>query len=353
MPPEIYEAALGFLQRSGFPEARLLGGEPTEHPRFCEYLTRALDRGFRVVVFSGGLVPEPVLEHMAALPVDNLSVVLNAADPVEDPEALVKRQREVCRALGAKVMLGVNIRSSNQNPAYVLDWVTEYDLYRMVRVGIAHPIWGGTNDFFRFRGPRVISVFERLVTIGADIGVNVCFDCGFTPCMFSQEFVDAHADMFVDSLTGPGAPAAQSGFTNRCTGTSDDAYDAAALEADNSGSSVDQGQNVPATRIKAIGVRCNPVVDILPEGDCIACYALSRFRRFPLPPEGSRDDLVSLFDGELSPVLPAGVYRECVQCSYREKGICGGGCRARRALRLRPSALIPLDPEPMDEATHT
>ena len=53
MPPEIYDAALAFLDRSGFPEARLLGGEPTEHPRFCEYVTRASERGFRVLWAPG------------------------------------------------------------------------------------------------------------------------------------------------------------------------------------------------------------------------------------------------------------------------------------------------------------
>ena len=41
MPLETYEEALRFLRRSGFPEARLLGGEPTEHPRFCAYVDRA------------------------------------------------------------------------------------------------------------------------------------------------------------------------------------------------------------------------------------------------------------------------------------------------------------------------
>ena len=344
MPLEIYEAALGYLQRSGIAKARLLGGEPTEHPRFCEYVARALELGFSVLVFSGGLVPQPALEFMADLPTDRFSVVLNAADPTNDAEALVNRQRQVCLALGEKVMLGVNIRSSNENPTYVLEWVTKYRLSRTVRVGIAHPIWGGTNDFLRLRGPRVIPVFERLVAIGAAMGVNVGFDCGFTPCMFSQEFVDAHAEMFKPRVAGPGAPALLDRFAKQCTDASGFSYNNEGLQADNSDGSADQEQKAAATLIEALGVRCGPVVDILPEGDCISCYALSRFRRFPLPSGGSRNDLVPLFDAELSPLLPAGVHRECIQCDYREKDMCSGGCRARRALRLRPNAMIPLDP---------
>jgi len=343
MPPEIYEAALAFLQRSGFPEARLLGGEPTGHPLFCEYLNRALDRGFRVVVFSGGLVPMPVLKHMADLPAEGFSMVLNAAGPAGDSEALVRRQREICRMLGAKVMLGVNILSSNDDTGYLFDWVEEYDLCRTVRVGIAHPIWGGTNDFFRLRGRRVISIFERLVTTGAEMGVEIGFDCGFTPCMFSREFVDAHRDIFALAGTDSGAPDAVGLAAKQCTATSDAGNYAVGLQSFASEGSAGRTAMPPA-QIEAVGVRCSPVVDILPEGDCIACYALSRFRRFPLPSEGTRSDLVSLFDDELSPVLPAGVYRECVQCDYRDKGMCSGGCRARRAMRLRPNPLISLDP---------
>lgn len=346
MQPEVYEQALGFLERSGCPEARLLGGEPTEHPRFREYVSRARERGFRVVVFSGGLIPEPVLEYMAALPAESFSVVLNTADPTSDAEALVNRQRKVCQVLGARLMLGVNIRSVGQDPAYLFDWVTEYGSCRTLRVGIAHPIWGGTNDFFRLRGPRVIPVFERLVASGERLGVNVGFDCGFTPCMFSSEFVDSHAGMFMHSAPERERPTAQGWPNKRCAGVAEAKQNAAGLQLAQSDDSAGQGKKALKGRIEAVGVRCNPVVDILPEGDCIACYALSRFRRLRLPPGGARNELVSAFDEALLPVLPVGVHRECAHCDYRMKGMCGGGCRARRASRLRPNPLIQLPPEP-------
>jgi hypothetical protein len=340
MPPEVYETALAFLKRSGFPEVRLLGGEPTEHPQFREYVNRAHELGFRVVIFSGGLVPGSALEFMAALPKDRFSVVLNAADPANDAEALVKRQRKVCRALGSKVMLGVNIRTPDQDPTYLFDWVSEFDSRRAIRVGLAHPIWGGTNDFFRLRGPRVISVIERLAVLGAKIGVNVGFDCGFTPCMFSPKFVDSHTDMFLGC--NPDARPPGQGLSN-CASSSYIKRDATGLPPISSDDSV--GRKTPTALIEAVGMRCNPVVDILPEGDCIACYALSRFHRLPLPPAGTRNDLVSSFERALLPVLPVGVHRECAYCDYREKGMCGGGCRARRALRLRPNAFGPLHAE--------
>ena len=307
MPPETYETALDFLERSGFPEVRLLGGEPTEHPRFREYVDKALERSFRVVVFSGGLVPQAALDHMATLPSDRLCVVLNTADPVNDPAPLVKRQKEVCRTLGERVMLGINIYDPDQDASHVFEWVAEHGLCRTIRVGAAHPAWGGGNGFLRLRPLQPVSLFERLVAMGAEVGVEIGFDCGFTPCMFSSSFVDSHADLFMPPKA------------NR-----DDVQTEGLVES--------------------VGVRCNPVVDILPEGECIACYALSRAFRLPLC--GNRDELVAAFNRELEPMLPVGIYRDCAHCNYRKTGMCNGGCRARRAQRLRPDPLVALDTEP-------
>jgi len=319
MPPDIYEAALAFLERSGASEARLLGGEPTEHPLFCEYVTRALEQGFKVLVFSGGLIPQQAFDFLVDLPVGNILVVLNSADPATSPGALVNRQREICRALGEKVTLGFNVASRDEDPTFLFDWVDQYGLSRTIRLGLAHPIWGADNECFQLRGPRHIPLLERLVAIGTEMGIRVGFDCGFTPCMFSPEFVDSQADMFMRNDVGHGAA------------------DRLAAAAD------DSGLQSP---VEAIGVRCTPVVDILPEGDCIACFALSRFCRLPLSSEGKRDDLVSSLEYELASALPVGVYRECARCGYRAEGMCSGGCRARRARRLRPNSLALLDPEP-------
>jgi radical SAM protein with 4Fe4S-binding SPASM domain len=332
MSSEIYEAALRFLEHSRFPEVRLLGGEPTEHPRFNEYVNRARKRGFRVVVFSGGLVPQTALEHIATLPMDNFSLVLNTANPSKDQKSLVNRQRDLCRTLGSKITLGVNIWSPDQDTAHLFDWMDEYGSCRRIRVGVAHPIWGGTNEFFRLRGPRVVPLFESLFAKGAERNVNVDFDCGFTPCMFSRDFVNSHPDMFMPVESGCYAENLQS------------------ADCDDF---MDDDLSLQTGRVVSIGMRCNPVVDILPEGDCIACYALSRFRRFPMPTGGTLDDLHRTFINELLPMLPVGIHRECAYCDYLARDMCGGGCRARRALRLRPNALIPLNPAPTGDRDHT
>ena len=195
-------------------------------------------------------------------------------------------------------------------------------------MGIAHPIWGGNNEFFRLRGPRAIPLFEQLVTVGEEREVKIDFDCGFTPCMFSQDFVESHPDMFRASENG---------------------HDAANSQPADSDDFVDHDHGRHAGRERSIGMRCDPVVDILPEGDCIACYALSRFLRIPLRSGGSRNDLVRSFANKLLPMLPMGIHRECEYCNYQKRSMCSGGCRARRALRLRPNELNQLYLESTDE----
>jgi len=287
MPRDVYEGALAFVERSEVPVVRLLGGEPTEHPAFADYVELALERGFRVTVFTGGLMPDSSLECLRRLGPAGVDVLLNAAVPGSDDAACVAAQERVCAALGPQVQLGLTLRSPANGLGFLMDLIDRHGLRRRVRLGVAHPIWGGANASLRPQGALAVgSAVEAFVHTAEAGGVEIDFDCGMTPCMFSREFLASHA----------------------------------ALSA-------------------SIGTRCNPIIDVLPEGSVISCYALSRFRRVPLTGGSTRDGLVAMFDEELELLLPIGVYRDCALCEFRSSGRCNGGCRARRASRLRPDAL--------------
>ena len=287
MSHDVYERALRFLERSKIADARLLGGEPTEHPEFSEYVSLAIDRGFKVTIFTGGIVGESALRCMRDIPVGSIIVVLNAAVPDSDTEDLVTAQQGLCRTLGEKVEIGITLDSRGRQPDFVLDWIQRYGLRRRARLGLAHPILGASNRSLRLQSlPILRGVLEGFVRHAETLGIEIGLDCGFTPCMFSTEFM----------------------------------------------------QERPAFS-KSIGPRCNSIIDILPEGDVIACYALSRLRRIALTDECTRSQLLSAFDRDIEPLIPDGMGRDCITCDYRTSGRCTGGCRARRALRLRPDAL--------------
>ena len=73
---------------------------------------------------------------------------------LNDAKALVSRQRQVCRALGEKLMFGINIRSSNEKPGLSIG------LGDGVRPVLGRSGWGSRIPFGA--GPTISSGFAVL-----------------------------------------------------------------------------------------------------------------------------------------------------------------------------------------------
>jgi molybdenum cofactor biosynthesis enzyme MoaA len=58
------ETIIAFFKRSACSQVGLLGGEPTLHPHFPAIIDRFLAEGFRVKLFSNGMMPDTALEHL-------------------------------------------------------------------------------------------------------------------------------------------------------------------------------------------------------------------------------------------------------------------------------------------------
>jgi hypothetical protein len=287
-----FEQALDFLSRSNVPEATLLGGEPCLHPSFCEFVERALVRGFRVLVFSGGIIPEEALRYLEAAAREQIALMLNVARP-DDPRNSHERlqQTQVMRRLGPKVALGLNIERVNTPLEFLLDLINAYGLHRTVRVGIAHPAVGGHNAFLH---PRDYLAVGRRVSdfalCAARDSVRLEFDCGWVPCAFPKGVLE--------QLDGPA------------------------------------GQ---------VGLRCNPILDVLPGNQAIACYPLASLLREPLPAEQDSAWLSARIEDRLAPYRALTLFRRCATCGWRARGECSGGCLASRMRRLRTAeAMTPV-----------
>jgi hypothetical protein len=284
MSLETFEKALDFLQRSGIDEARLLGGEPTLHPEFPRFAEMALERGLRVRVFSNGLMPEPALRWLES---HDVAVLMNAT-------AGDRRQARTLRRLGNRVTLGFNIYTPAFDPAFLLDLIREFGLAPSIRFGLAHPTADASNRFlhpihYQAVGTRLARFHEE----ARAAGVEPSFDCGFVPCMFPPGFLDA---------LGPAAG--------------------------------------------DIGTRCSPILDILPDGQVVACYPLAALAREPLPELDAAAALRSRFSERFSGYRRLGVFRECATCEVREGGRCNGGCLAASIERLRPAVAAVSKVEP-------
>jgi hypothetical protein len=283
MTMEDFRRSLDFLERSGLTEVKLLGGEPTIHPLFNQMLDLSLDRDLRVLVLSGGLVPERALRHMEGVGDDRLAVMMNVIPPGAFSQRERDRQIEVLARIGSKVALGLNIDSPSTPLDFLITLINKYGLQRTVRLGLAHPIAGTDSDFLNARhypavGRRVADFFWRV----AEEAIRIEFDCGWVPCMFPDGFME------------------RSGITPQ-----------------------------------EVGLRCNPILDVLPGRKVIACYPMAAFATEALPDDGTDAIVAERLAARLASYRPLKIYKHCDSCAHFQAGTCLGGCIAGAMTRVR------------------
>ncbi len=276
-----FEARLDFLDRSGVDRVRLLGGEPTLHPRFPELVSRARRAGKGVTVFSNGLMPAPALACLVALPANECTVIVNVTP--EGSAATLERQRRALRKLGERAMPGLNFYCTNLDPRFLLDLVADTACRPALRLSMAHPVLSGRNRFLHPGQYRAVAV--RIVSLAgqaAAAGVRLELDCGFVRCMFSEGELESLQQAKAD-----------------------------------------------------VGWRCGPILDLDLEGRALHCLPLAGLLSLPLAPGSDASSLRAQLEEQARPYRQAGVYRECSTCAFKAAGDCSGGCLAATIRRFR------------------
>lgn len=286
LPLADLQMRLDFLDRSRVDYLRLLGGEPTLHPRFVELVRRGRAAGKRIMVFTNGRMPPQALACLEALPVEACTVLVNVHDPAAVPAGVGAQQRDTLQRLGARARLSYNIHRTDFDPGFLLDLIAETGCHPLVRVGMAQPSLSGANRYIHPRQYRAVAA--RLVPFGLDAaaaGVRVEFDCGFVRCMFAEAELDD---------------------------------------------------------LRAAGVgcewRCNPILDVDLDGNVLHCFPLARLGGLPLTREADAAGLRAAFEARTRAYRQAGVYRECSMCAFKAKGECTGGCLSATIRRFREAS---------------
>jgi hypothetical protein len=286
MSRECFASALDFLQDSGIEQARLLGGEPTLHPDFPFFVNQVLARGLRLLVFTNGLMPDKALNALARTTEEQAGILINAAAQGQVTMAQQERLNTVMNQLGPRAVLGFNITSAGVRLDFLLDRIDRWKLARTLRLGLAHPCISHDNHYLH---PNYYSrVGDTILSFAALAGArNIAleFDCGFVPCMFP------------------------------------------AVGLERLGKTVD-----------AIGRRCNPLPDILPDGRVIPCYALAGLCGQSLWEQHAAKDVQKRFEEQLAVYTAGGIFQTCSICTYKTSGQCNGGCLAGAIRRIRQSS---------------
>ena len=280
MSDNIYEKALDYLERSKIKQARLLGGEPTLHPNFTKFVQKALDRNLEIMLFTNGLISDKILDFLADIPENNLSILLNTIHPDENNLQGMKRQQAVMKKLGNTIIPGVNIYSAGQELDYLLEYVIKYNLKKEIRIGISHSVLSQNNVYLHPKEYPKIGYNIAMFKIKAKkYSIFLGFDCGFVPCMFPEEYYDLLSE-----------------------------------------------------ELKKAGTACHPIIDMLSDGTFISCYPLNNFKKIKLNDKIHAKNLMQSFDKALLPYKNVGIYPHCTSCPLF-KNRCNGGCMSFRIQR--------------------
>jgi len=271
-----------FMAVSGERSISLLGGEPTLHPQFVDFVLYLLEREFRVNVFTNGIMSSHRLlevgEHLGAVPNEKLSFVCNLNNPhqTDAPAWQQKSVEEFLGAMGPWTQPGFNIYRVDFDLEFLFDLVNRYGMKRRLRLGLAHPVPGAGTAYIKPSeiGPAI----ERLYSYRSLFeGFQLDFgpDCGFPLCKLSNE---------------------QLGWLYRM-------------------GSVD------------MRFKCGPAIDITPDMSVYACFPLSNINRrsiFEFENMGQVADFFAQTHKKIR-AEAKGIYPECDGCAQMDKGTCSGG----------------------------
>jgi organic radical activating enzyme len=126
MSEDDFEWVLDFLERSG-DDLRIIGGEPTLHPHFCDFLLEGVTRKNikHVHIFSNGTFSSKVLHAIAGCSTEKqMSMLVNCNSPQDIGEA--KYQTVINNVLHLakkpiRITLGINVYKPDLDYSYLLE----------------------------------------------------------------------------------------------------------------------------------------------------------------------------------------------------------------------------------------
>ena len=279
-----------FFEASNEPNFSLLGGEPTLHPDFVEFVLYLQERGFHVTVFTSGILSESKLtetaEYLSRINPEKLSFVCNLNAPELSTAGQLKRIEDFFRAFRDHTSLGVNIYQLDFDLSYLFDAFIKFGIRKNLRIGLAHPILGENNMFIKPADMRTMAerfmsfmpMFERYKVIPG-------FDCGMPLCVFTDEELGR---LF----------------------------------------------KVCRTNIK---FGCGPAIDIGPQMDVWACFPLSGYLKRSIYEFDDMREVAAFFKNQhhATRIEASGLFLECDSCELFDEQLCMGGCVSHQLSQMK------------------
>lgn len=178
---------------------------------------------------------------------------------------------------GKYCLLSYNIYTPEVDLAFLVDYINRYQLRKVIRLGITHPILGEDNKYIdaeelKTVGKNILKHYDLLSK--NEIRLNI--DCGFPLCMVD----DDELGKLYKLSNGP------------------------------------------------LRFSCGAAIDIGTNLDVWPCFPLSGYEKRSLYDFSTYKELLEYY-GEMMRKIRVerkGIYQECDSCSHMKRDLCSGGC---------------------------
>ena len=261
----------------------LLGGEPTLHPRFIEFLDYLLSKKLNTLIFTNGMVEEKDILEIVKIAnknkvkhMDHLCFCVNVNEEKYRSQKEQRLQTQFLKILGRVSVPSFNIFEENCDFGFLVDLINKYNTVRNIRFGLASPL-GNRNNFMELDGYKAIGdKLTEFTSIRKKHKIKIGLDCGFPKCMFTEEQRKLIIDSPVDNFS----------------------------------------------------FGCGPSIDIYPDLTVASCYPLSRIKKVKMEDWPSYNELFQHLGNEVEELEP--IYNKCYDCDWFADHSCSGGCKAHK-----------------------
>jgi len=261
----------------------LLGGEPTLHPDFIDFVCYLHQRKFQVNVFTSGIMSDKTLQeaqkHLLKIPSENLSFVCNYNHPSSSTAKETQQINRFLTCFSKYITLSFNLYQQDFDFGFLVETILKYDLKKHIRLGLAQPIPGQKNECLKVGDLHGMAArFREQLTLLEKQRISIGFDCGMPLCIFSDE---------------------------------------------------DLGRLFKLNRGK-VQFSCGAAIDIGPDMQVWACFPLSNHEKKLLYDFNNVEEIKQHFAVQSNKIRKKerGIFTGCKECIHLEEKLCMGGCLA-------------------------
>ena len=210
MTKEDFIKAVTFSLKSEHYQIRLLGGEPTLHPQFIEFLDILNEYKVPLYIMTNGVMSKEKVDALFSYQKNfPVSFLCNVAFSNKDTSEMLKWREYFFSIFKHTVTPSVTIADYKFDFDYVVGLIERHNLNRKIRVGVAHPIVGCDNKYLapkHFKAFNINFHIERQKLLQKDIRIDL--DCGTPQCAIPNGRSSCHPiiDVGVDLSVWPCFP---------------------------------------------------------------------------------------------------------------------------------------------------